>query len=108
VLISSSSSWSWSSPWSEDEYKGTSELGNDHTCGTGTCLCLNKNPEGELIFPRTALLWDTILAKDDCGCEQDMTWKNQQMEMKNKGTPEQDGKGKRLREKWRVRVNHGK
>jgi hypothetical protein len=26
------------------------------------------------------------------------------MEMKNKGAPEQDGKGKRSREKWRVRV----
>jgi hypothetical protein len=48
------------------------------------------------------------LAKDDCGCEQDMTWKNQQMEMKNKGTPEQDGKGKWSRETWRVRVDHGK
>jgi hypothetical protein len=46
---------------------------------TGTCLCLNKNPEGELFFPRTTLLQDAILAKDDCGCEQDMTWKNQQM-----------------------------
>jgi hypothetical protein len=46
------------------------------------------------------------LAKDNCDCEQDMTWKNQQMEMKNKGVPEQDGKGKWSRETWRVRVDH--
>jgi hypothetical protein len=95
-------------PSSEDESKGRSESGNDQTCGTGTCLCLNKNPEGELFFPWTTLLWDAILAKDDCGCQQDMTWKNQQMEMKNKGAPERDGKGKWSREMWRVRVNHGK
>jgi hypothetical protein len=69
---------------------------------------LNKNPEGKLFFPWTTLLWDAILAKDDCGCEQDMTWKNQQMEMKNKGAPEWDGKGKQSRETWRVRVDHGK
>jgi hypothetical protein len=31
-----------------------------------------------------------------------------QMEMKNKGVPERDGKGKRSREMWRVRVDHGK
>jgi hypothetical protein len=30
------------------------------------------------------------------------------MEMKNKGAPERDGKGKRSREMWRVRVDHGK
>jgi hypothetical protein len=84
----------FSSPSSEDESKGRSESGNDRTCGTGTCLCLNKNPEGELFFPQTTLLRDAILAKDNCGCEQDMTWKNQQMEMKNKGAPERDGKGK--------------
>jgi phage anti-repressor protein len=33
---------------------------------------------------------------------------DQQMEMKNKGMPERDGKGKRSREMWRVRVDHGK
>jgi hypothetical protein len=40
--------------------------------------------------------------------QQDMRWKNQQVEMKNKGAPERDGKGKRSRETWRVRVDHGK
>jgi hypothetical protein len=30
------------------------------------------------------------------------------MEMKNEGVPERDGKGKRSREKWRVRFDHGK
>jgi hypothetical protein len=108
VLVSSSSSSSLSSPSSENESKGRSESGDDCTCGTGTCLCLNKNPEGELFFPQSTLLRDAILAKDDCGCEQDMRWKNQQIEMKNKGVPERDGKGKRSRETWRVRVNHGK
>jgi hypothetical protein len=92
VLVSSSSSLSSLLPSSEDESKGRS----------------NKNPERELFFPRTTLLQDAILAKDNCGCEQDMTWKNQQMEMKNKGMPEQDGKGKQSRETWRVRINHGK
>jgi hypothetical protein len=92
VLVSSSSSLSSLSQSSEDESKGRS----------------NKNPERELFFPRTTLLQDAILAKDNCGCEQDMTWKNQQMEMKNKGVPERDGKGKRSREMWRVRVDHGK
>jgi hypothetical protein len=38
--------------------------GDDRTCGTGTCLCLNKNPEGELFFPQTTLLRDAILAKE--------------------------------------------
>jgi hypothetical protein len=93
VLVSSSSSLSSLSPSSEDESKGR----------------LNKNPEGKLFFPWTTLLQDAILAKDDCGCKQDMTWKNQQMEMKNKGTPEWDGKGKQSRrEMWRVRFDHGK
>jgi hypothetical protein len=92
VLVSSSSSLSSLLPSSEDESKGRS----------------NKNPEWELFFPRTTLLQDAILAKDNFGCEQDMTWKNQQMEMKNKGVPERDGKGKRSRETWRVRVDHGK
>jgi hypothetical protein len=92
-LVSSSSSLLLSLlPSSEDESQGR----------------LNKNPEWELFFRQTTLLQDAILAKDNCGCEQDMTWKNQQMEMKNKGMPEQDGKGKWSRETWRVRVNHGK
>jgi hypothetical protein len=92
VLISSSWSLLSLSPSSEDESKWR----------------WNRNPKGELFFPWTTLLQDAILAKDDCGCDQDMTWKNQQMEMKNKGTPEWDGKGKWSRETWRVRVDHGK
>jgi hypothetical protein len=70
-------------------------LGNDQTCGTGSYMPLPQQ-KGELFFPWTTLLWDA------------MTWKNQQMEMKNKGTPEWDGKGKWSREMWRVRVDHGK
>jgi hypothetical protein len=31
-----------------------------------------KNPEGDLFFPQSTLLRDAILAKDDCGYEQDM------------------------------------
>jgi hypothetical protein len=107
VLVSLSSSLSSSLPSSEDELKGRSELGNDQTCGTGSYMPLPQQ-KGELFFTWTTLLWDAILAKDDCGCEQDMTWKNQQMEMKNKGAPEWDGKGKWSREMWRVRVDHGK
>jgi hypothetical protein len=72
-----SSSW----PWSEDEPKRCSESGDNQIGGTGTCLCLNQTPEGDLFLPRQTLLRGTILAKDDCGCEHDMTWKNQQMEI---------------------------
>jgi hypothetical protein len=42
VSLSSLSSSLSSSPPSENESKGRSELGNDHTCSTGTCLCLKK------------------------------------------------------------------
>jgi hypothetical protein len=107
VLVSSSSSPSSLLPSSEDESKGRSESGDDHTCGTGTCLCLNKNPEGELFFPQTTLLQDAILAKDNCCCEQDMTWKNQQMEMKNKGASKM-AKGNNQERRGELESDRGK
>jgi hypothetical protein len=75
-----SSSW----PSSEDEPKRWSESGDNQIGGTGTCLCLNQTSEGDLFLPQQTLFWGAILAKDDCGCVHDMTWKNQQMEMKTR------------------------
>ena len=100
VLVSSSPSSSSSSPSSKNESKCCSESGDNRISGTGTCLCLNQNTEGDLFFPQTTVLWGTILVKADCGCEHGMTWKNQQMEMKEKGMPKVT-KGKR--QPWQVK-----